>query len=92
LIDSLDINAVFVFNNDYTYESQNEIYTGSTKGTWSFDSSFSKIFIVPVPMDIVLQSEHEWHIVTFDNEVLNVDHTYKLTLPDESYYIRHDVI
>jgi len=86
-IDSIDVNAVYHFKEDFSYTSHGDDITGAVEGTWGFDSTFSELNIIPVPLAIVSQSEHKWRILNFNDSTLEISHLYKLTLPDEHYFV-----
>lgn len=86
-IDSLDLNSVYDFKDDFSYTSYNDRITGAVNGAWGFDSTFTELSIIPVPSDIVLQSEHTWRILNFNDSTLKISHLYKVTLPDEYYFL-----
>lgn len=89
VIDSIDINAIYEFHDDYSFESQNDIFTIAEEGEWAFDSSYTQLWINTEPNQLVFQSDHTWSISKFNDTLLMVTHQYKFTLPNEEYYVSY---
>lgn len=79
LIDSIDLNSTMVFNNDYTYTTENDTYFGSPEGTWSTDSVTQYLHLIPTNSHNPNIKNHYWAIVTLTADTLNVEHYYEFT-------------
>ncbi len=87
VIDSVDVNSRFQFFSDSSYIAENDIYTNSVKGTWSFDTNLLHIKIYPQGPLYNATSDHIWAIHKLDSSDLEVSHVYLLTLPNQSYNV-----
>ncbi len=86
-IDSTDVNSTYEFKKDFSFSAENDSNIDAISGTWSYDSSYHKIAFNPDIINSSFQSEHTWSVYNLTTDSMEVGHTYKLTLPDESYYV-----
>ena len=87
VIDSIDINARFQFLADSSFVAENDIYTTSVSGTWSFDSNLFQIKLYPQPPLYNDNSNHVWVIHKLDSSDLEITHESIVNLPGESYSV-----
>lgn len=85
LVDSVDINAIFEFKDDFSFTCNNDIYLGSELGTWEFDSTYARIILYPTLPETNLISDHYWSLISLDSATLEVSHFYTITFPDNSF-------
>ena len=87
VIDSIDINARFQFLSDSSYLAENDIYTTSVSGTWSFDANLLHIKLYPQEPLYNSNSDHVWVIHKLDFSDLEITNESILNLPGESYAV-----
>ena len=83
IIDSIDINATYEFRADFTYFTQNDIWTDGPGGTWTYDSGYPKVILSPSVLDTNSSSGHWWRINDLTEDSLKVEHTYTLGPPSQ---------
>jgi hypothetical protein len=82
VIDSIDVSAIYEFKDDYTFTSQNEVYTKSTHGTWEFDSTYTICYIYPVEDSAPTAYRQDRWEITHDSLIMEVGHTFDYIFPD----------
>ena len=83
-IDSVDINATYTFNENYTFVADEYPHPQpGIQGSWLFNSLDSAIYFTPTIIDAT-QTNHIWYIIKFDSTLLQVNHFFDSNLPNDT--------